>query len=104
VLIAEASLQAADVYIKDQSLPAVPLTVTAARATLRRVRAAVTVSLGYNGIAASLAIAGLIHPLLAAVLMPASSLTVLAIAARRPAWDKKSRATTSRAPVGEVGQ
>lgn len=88
---AEASMQAADMYVKDQSLLAIPLAISAARGAVRRVRVCLVVSLAYNAVAASLAIAGLIHPLLAAVLMPASSLTVLAIAAARPAWDSSTR-------------
>lgn len=46
-----------------------------------RIRVSLGASLTYNTVAGSLAIAGLINPLLAAIIMPASSLTVLGIAA-----------------------
>lgn len=87
---AEASLQAADLYITDDSLAAVPLAIRASRAALGRIRLCLIVSLAYNSVAATLAILGFVHPLLAAVLMPASSLTVLALATARPGWAKES--------------
>lgn len=88
---AEASLQAADLYIGDDSLHAVHLAVRASRAALARIRLCLFVSLAYNTVAATLAVLGHVHPLLAAVLMPASSLSVLALATARPAWARKQR-------------
>lgn len=90
---AEASLHAADVSLRAGAhrggcLLAVPLAIRAARATRTRVRLCLGVSLGYNAIAATLAVLGLIHPLLAAVIMPMSSLSVLGLAAMRPGWAK----------------
>jgi P-type Cu2+ transporter len=58
-------------------------TFTGARRALSVLRTNLRVSLAYNLIAASLAVSGLIGPLLAAVLMPLSSITVITLAYRR---------------------
>lgn len=79
---AEASLTAADVFFRRPGLgPAVDL-VRGARRTLRVMRRNVVVSLAYNVVAGSLAIAGWIDPLIAAILMPLSSLTVVGLSYR----------------------
>ncbi len=79
---AEACLATADVYLSRPGLaPLVQLT-RGARRTMTVIRRAVVFSLGYNAVGATLAITGTINPLMAAVLMPASSLTVLLIAWR----------------------
>jgi Cu2+-exporting ATPase len=79
---AEASLRAADVFIDRPGLAAVGELVGAARSTLRGIRRALGFSLAYNLLGAGLALAGVVTPLIAAILMPASSLTVLTIAYR----------------------
>ncbi|TWT66835.1 putative copper-importing P-type ATPase A [Posidoniimonas polymericola] len=77
----EASLAAADVYLAEDGLaPLVELTRLSRRA-MQVVRRNLAISLTYNVVAVSLAAAGLITPLVAAVLMPISSATVLASAA-----------------------
>jgi Cu2+-exporting ATPase len=74
---AEACLSTADVYLARPGLePLVTLTEGAAR-TIRVIRRNIAFSIGYNVIGATLAVTGVITPLIAAVLMPASSLTVL---------------------------
>jgi len=74
---AEASLEAADVYLaRPGLLPLVELTEGAAR-TLAVIRRNVAFSLAYNLVGAALAMTGVINPLWAAVLMPLSSLTVV---------------------------
>ncbi len=74
---AEASLAAADVFLARPGLaPLVELTEGAAR-TMHVIRRNIAFSLIYNCIGAALAMAGLINPLIAAVLMPASSVTVV---------------------------
>ena len=77
---AEASLAAADVYLARSGLTPLVEMVEGGRRTLRTVKRALGASLAYNAVAATLAVAGLVHPLVAAVLMPASSLTVLTLA------------------------
>lgn len=74
---AEASLAAADVFLTRPGLQAVVEVVVGARETMRVIRRNLMFSLGYNVIGASLAIAGLLSPLVAALLMPVSSLTVV---------------------------
>ncbi len=76
---AEASLAAADVYLTRSGLSPVVQLFDGAVRTERVIRRNVIAALGYNSIAASLAIAGLISPLLGAVLMPLSSLTVMTL-------------------------
>lgn len=78
---AEASLEAADAAIQRPGLAPIMGLIDASRESMARVRLCLAVSLTYNAVAASLAMLGLIHPLIAAVLMPASSITVVAIAA-----------------------
>jgi len=77
---AEASLSAADVYLNRSGLAPIVELIHAARNTLRTIHRSLAASLCYNAIAASLAICGWIGPLLAAILMPISSFTVLALA------------------------
>jgi Cu2+-exporting ATPase len=86
---AEASLSAADVFSERPGLAPVVELVRAARGTLRGIRAALGFSLAYNVVGAALALAGLVTPLVAAVLMPASSLTVLTIAYRTRSFSRE---------------
>jgi Cu2+-exporting ATPase len=74
---AEAALRVADVYARG-GLAAVPALFTGARRTLAAVRRNLLFSLAYNATFATLALTGHITPLAAALLMPASSLTVVA--------------------------
>ncbi|MCH5374772.1 MAG: HAD-IC family P-type ATPase, partial [Planctomycetes bacterium] len=77
---AEASLSAADVYLSRAGLTPIVDLICAARNTVRTIHRSLATSLCYNAIAATLAIAGLISPLTAAILMPISSFTVLTLA------------------------
>ncbi|MBK8481939.1 MAG: heavy metal translocating P-type ATPase [Proteobacteria bacterium] len=79
---AEASLEAADAYLGRPGLAALGELLAGARATLRVIRLNLALSLGYNAVAAALAMSGRISPLLAAVLMPLSSLTVVIVSYR----------------------
>jgi P-type Cu2+ transporter len=76
---AEASLAAADVYLNRSGLMPIVDLIRAARNTMRTIRRTLTASLCYNALAASLAITGYIDPLVAAILMPISSFTVLTL-------------------------
>jgi Cu2+-exporting ATPase len=74
---AEACLASADVYLTTPGLgPLVSLTDGAAR-TMRVIRRNIAFSLAYNLVGAALAMTGVITPLIAAIMMPASSLTVV---------------------------
>jgi Cu2+-exporting ATPase len=74
---AEAALAAADVYLARPGLAPIVELLEGSRRTLRVIHRNLVFSLLYNAAAVSLAMAGLMHPALAAVLMPASSLTVV---------------------------
>ncbi|MEP0845744.1 MAG: heavy metal translocating P-type ATPase [Phycisphaerae bacterium] len=81
---AEASLSAAHVYLSRPGLAPIVELIRAGRRTLSAIRRSFAVSIAYNAIAAGLAMTGVINPLIAAILMPLSSFTVvsLALAAR----------------------
>ena len=74
---AEACLANADVYLTTPGLaPLVELTEGAAR-TMRLIRMNMAFSLAYNAVGVALAVTGLINPLIAAIMMPLSSVTVV---------------------------
>ncbi len=76
---AEASLAAADVYIGQAGLAPIVDLIVGARRTVTTIRRNLLVSFGYNATAICLAATGIITPLIAAVLMPFSSFTVLTL-------------------------
>lgn len=73
---------AADVVVQGRALALVAETISAARRAQAAIRQNIAISLAYNVIAVPLAIAGLVTPLIAAVAMAASSLTVILNALR----------------------
>ncbi len=75
---AEAALAVADVYLADESLEAVTELFGGARATNAVILRGLGFSLAYNLLFATLAVADHVTPLVAAVLMPLSSLCVVA--------------------------
>lgn len=90
---AEASLSAADVSLSRPGLAPVVELITASRRALGVIYRNLAASLLYNGLAATLAITGVINPLIAAILMPASSLTVLTLSFRSRTFAGPARAT-----------
>lgn len=74
---AEASVEAADIYSSRPGVASLVAILGGASATMRTIRRNLRISLFYNVTTGLLAVTGLIHPLLAAILMPISSLTVL---------------------------
>jgi Cu2+-exporting ATPase len=74
---AEASLAAADVYLTEPGLAGLRALFQGSGRTLKVIRRNLILSLAYNCVGVSLAMAGLLHPVAAAVLMPISSLTVV---------------------------
>ncbi len=83
---AEIAVEAADVYLRSPSIEAIAATAAGAVATLSTIKRSLGISLVYNLSAGTLAALGLVNPLLAALLMPASSMTVLASSLRSRAF------------------
>ncbi|MHB1329453.1 MAG: hypothetical protein ACYC2K_14740, partial [Gemmatimonadales bacterium] len=74
---AEASLSSADAYLTTPGLtPLVDLVDGSAR-TMRVIRRNIGFALAYNALGVLFAMTGLLSPLVAAILMPASSVTVV---------------------------
>ncbi|HWA74018.1 MAG TPA: heavy metal translocating P-type ATPase [Polyangiaceae bacterium] len=86
---AEASLVAADAFTTLPGVGKVLEAVEGARRTLSVIRRGIVFSLAYNVVGVGLCMAGKISPLLAAVLMPLSSLTVVATALRSRTFTPK---------------
>ncbi len=82
----EVSLQAAPVFIASDDLASVDDLVGASRRTQWLIRTALAVSLSYNLIAVALAMLGKISPLIAAILMPISSVSVLTVTLAWPTY------------------
>ena len=74
---AEATLAAADVYLAEPGLGPLVRLLDGSRKTLGVIRRNLAFSLAYNAVAVTLAMTGHMHPLVAAILMPASSITVV---------------------------
>jgi len=79
---AEASLAAADVYLREPGLASLVDLARTARRTVRIIRRCLAVAIAYNLAAGALAVGGMITPLAAAVVMPISSITVVSMALR----------------------
>jgi Cu2+-exporting ATPase len=84
---AEACLATADVYLARPGLAGLVALVDGSARTLRVIRRAIALSLAYNVVGAGLTLAGRIDPLVAAVMMPVSSLTVVLLAWRSRTFD-----------------
>lgn len=87
---AEASLAAAPVYLGTEGLRPILELLKISRSTGKTMRVNFSISLTYNALAASLAAVGWINPLVAAILMPISSLTVVAISLTAGSYHNKA--------------
>jgi Cu2+-exporting ATPase len=74
---AEACLSTADIYLTRPGLSALVELTQGSRNTMHVIRRNIGFSIGYNLLGAGLAVVGLLNPLIAAILMPTSSLTVV---------------------------
>jgi len=84
---AQASHHVADVCLAARGLRPLERFLSGARSTMRTIRVNLAVSVAYNAFGGVLAFAGMVNPLVAAVLMPLSGLTVLVIAMRMPSFE-----------------
>ena len=91
---AETCFAAADVFLQRPGIEGLVDLVEGARRTSRTIRHNIVFSLTYNVVGATLAMAGALNPLVAAVLMPVSSLVVVTNSFRFPF---SKRATVSAA-------
>jgi Cu2+-exporting ATPase len=80
----------ADFYFFGDGLAAVRWSLAAARRLRRIVRTNLAIAVAYNAVALALALAGLVTPVVAAILMPTSSVGVVALTA----WRLSERRTT----------
>lgn len=71
------ALRASDVYLTIPGLGGVEKLLTLSRETMKVVKRNLALSLAYNAVSVGFVFAGLISPLVAAIVMPVSSLTVL---------------------------
>lgn len=90
---AEAALAAADVFVTRPGVTPIAELFDGAHRAMRVVRRNLVFSLLYNVAGVALAMTGVLNPLVAAILMPLSSLTVIV---------SSYRARTFRAPVAEA--
>jgi P-type Cu2+ transporter len=88
---AEVSLQAAPVYVSAGELSVVASLIRAARSSRLLIYTTFGVSITYNLIAVTLAVMGQISPLIAAILMPISSVTVLTITLAWPVFMEQKK-------------
>ncbi|MBL8746004.1 MAG: cation-translocating P-type ATPase, partial [Phycisphaerae bacterium] len=94
---AEAAMSSADVYLSRPGLEGLVGLVERARRTTGAIRRNLAVSLLYNVLFGSLAMAGMVNPLVAAVLMPLSSLTVIVLSFHhREAMGRSTRTEGTR--------
>ncbi|MFO0455692.1 MAG: heavy metal translocating P-type ATPase, partial [Planctomycetota bacterium] len=77
---AEASLAAAPVFLSRSGLDGLLELISASRQTMRTIHHSLLISILYNTFSVGLATMGLIHPLIAALMMPVSSLTTIGLA------------------------
>jgi Cu2+-exporting ATPase len=86
---AEVSLQAAPVFVASGKLSSIMDLMRGALRTTRLIYLNFGLSLSYNLLAVGLAMAGWISPLAAAILMPASSISVLALTLASPSFKER---------------
>jgi len=88
---AEAAMSASDVYLSASGVSSVAELIRGARRTTAAIRRNLIVSLAYNVVFGALAMAGLVNPLVAAVLMPLSGISVVVMSFRTRAFREAAR-------------
>jgi len=84
-------LRAAPIYIANNRLASIECLMRASDSSVQTIRRCFAVSLLYNTFTISLALLGWIHPLIAAIFMPISGVTVLAMAVTGKTFPKEER-------------
>lgn len=86
---AEASLATADIYLNRPGLTPIVELVLGSRRTMGVIRRNLAASVAYNATAGALAVLGLVTPIIAAIVMPLSSLTVLFVSFRSRSFGER---------------
>jgi Cu2+-exporting ATPase len=86
---AETCLRAADVFATRGGLAPIVEAVQGSRRTLSAIRRGIAISLTYNLVGIGLAVLGVLSPLLAAVMMPLSSISVVSLALRAKSFERE---------------
>jgi len=92
---AQASHHVADVCLAASGIRPLARFLEGARTSMAAIKINLVVSVAYNAFGGVLAFAGLVNPLVAAILMPLSGLTVLVLALKLPSFDLPSQAKGS---------
>lgn len=87
---AETCLRAADVFATRAGLGPVADAAAGSRRTLAAIRRGIAISLGYNLVGIALAATGWLSPLVAAILMPLSSISVVSLALRARTFEQET--------------
>lgn len=95
----EAASTAADILLTRPGIAQILEVVDASRRTMGAIRRTLNASLIYNLAAAGLTLGGLIHPIVAAIFMPLSSLTMLTIAMQARTFEDR-RGGAPRVAIG----
>ncbi|MFO0783904.1 MAG: heavy metal translocating P-type ATPase [Phycisphaerales bacterium] len=90
---AQATVATADVALTGGGLAQLVSLVDGARRTMQTIHVNFGISLAYNVLGGALAATGVINPLIAAILMPLSGLTVTAVALRMPQFKTEEAAS-----------
>jgi Cu2+-exporting ATPase len=102
---AQASHHVADVCLAARGIRPLERFLAGSRSTMRTIKANLLISVGYNIVGGALAFLGLVNPLVAAVIMPLSGLTVLVVALRMPSFEIPRSSPVHRAsrPTSQGG-
>jgi P-type Cu2+ transporter len=88
---AETCLRAADVFATRSGLAPVTEAIRGSRRALAAIRRGIAISLTYNLLGIGLAVAGILSPLLAAIMMPLSSISVVSLALRAKTFEREAK-------------
>lgn len=87
---AETCLRAADVFATRSGLGPLGEAVRGSRRTLAAIRRGIVISLTYNLLGVGLAALGMLSPLVAAIMMPLSSISVVSLALRAKTFEREN--------------
>ncbi len=88
---AETCLRAADIFATRSGLSPLTAAVIGSRRTLSAIRRGIVISLTYNVVGVGLAALGILSPLVAAIMMPLSSISVVSLALYAKTFDQEAQ-------------